>query len=360
MPRVGGRGGARAGRAPGERDLAADRRPATCGAIRLDESFLPDHVAPESIDATVAIDEISGGEREQVHLAVRLALADVLFDDQRQLVVLDDVLTATDPARFARVLPILEEAAERFQILILTCHPERYRGLSEAKFVDLEEKGERPAMRLRNVFSSTGLARRWPRRWTILVERFGSGGSLDLGGVIVALPGGRSSRRLLELLVERAEAGGRALVPPRIVTVGKLPELLYTAKRPFAGDLVQQLAWVEALRSAKPERLAALLPSLPEADDLATWLALGEMLGRLHRELAAEAMDFQSVVDCGGRIDGFREAAAMAGAGRDPDGVPADARRAGAVGPANRPAVRHPPRRVPDRRRRSSWSARST
>jgi uncharacterized protein YhaN len=114
------------------------------GAIRLDESFLPNHVAPESTDATVAIDEISGGEREQVHLAVRLALADSLFDGQRQLVVLDDVLTATDSARFARVLPILEEAAERFQILILTCHPERYRGLPEARFFDLEQKVNGP------------------------------------------------------------------------------------------------------------------------------------------------------------------------------------------------------------------------
>ncbi|MCX7426723.1 MAG: hypothetical protein NTW96_13990 [Planctomycetia bacterium] len=115
------------------------------GAIRLDESFLPDHVAPESIDATVAIDEISGGEREQVHLAVRLALAHGVFQNERQLVVLDDVLTATDSARFARVLPILEEAAERFQILILTCHPERYQPLSDAKFFDLEEKVNGPS-----------------------------------------------------------------------------------------------------------------------------------------------------------------------------------------------------------------------
>jgi uncharacterized protein YhaN len=113
---------------------------AALGAIRLDESFLPNHVVAESIDATVAMDEISGGEREQVHLAVRLALADSLFDGQRQLVVFDDVLTATDAARLARVLPILEEAAERFQILILTCHAERYRSLSGAEFFDLQEK----------------------------------------------------------------------------------------------------------------------------------------------------------------------------------------------------------------------------
>ena len=79
-----------------------------------------------------------GGEREQVYLAVRLALAEVLFRDQRQLVVLDDALTYTDAGRFARILAILEEAAAHFQILILTCHPERYSGLSDACFIDIE------------------------------------------------------------------------------------------------------------------------------------------------------------------------------------------------------------------------------
>jgi len=32
----------------------------------------------------------------------------------------------------------LEEAAQQLQIFILTCHPERYRGLSAADFYDLE------------------------------------------------------------------------------------------------------------------------------------------------------------------------------------------------------------------------------
>ena len=114
------------------------------GEIRFSESFLPELVSPESLDNPVAIDQISGGECEQVHLAVRLALADVLFDVSsdrgRQLVVLDDVLTATDTARLARTLRILEEAADRFQVLILTCHPERYRGLPDAEFIDLEKR----------------------------------------------------------------------------------------------------------------------------------------------------------------------------------------------------------------------------
>jgi uncharacterized protein YhaN len=51
---------------------------------------------------------------------------------------LDDVLTATDSGRLALVMAILEEAAQRLQILVLTCHPERYRGLEGANFIDLE------------------------------------------------------------------------------------------------------------------------------------------------------------------------------------------------------------------------------
>jgi uncharacterized protein YhaN len=89
-------------------------------------------------EESVSVDQISGGEREQVYLATRLALAEVLAQGERQLVVLDDVLAATDAGRLARVMDVLEEAALRLQLLILTCHPERYRGLEGASFIDLE------------------------------------------------------------------------------------------------------------------------------------------------------------------------------------------------------------------------------
>jgi uncharacterized protein YhaN len=95
-------------------------------------------VVPESIEQAVTLDNLSGGEQEQLYLATRLALAEVLGREERQLVVLDDVLTATDAGRLARVMNVLEEAAQRLQILILTCHPERYRGLKRAAFFDLE------------------------------------------------------------------------------------------------------------------------------------------------------------------------------------------------------------------------------
>jgi uncharacterized protein YhaN len=108
------------------------------GRIEVDESFLPKAVRPEMVETAVSLENLSGGEQEQLYLATRLALAEVIAENERQMVVLDDVLAATDAGRLARVLNVLEEVARRLQILILTCHPERYGGLSGANFIDLE------------------------------------------------------------------------------------------------------------------------------------------------------------------------------------------------------------------------------
>jgi len=105
--------------------------------IEFDESFLPTGVRPAATEEAVVLDYLSGGEQEQTHFAVRLALADVAFGDEQQLVVLDDAFTATDTPRLARIIKILEEAAQRFQILLLSCHPERYRHLENVQFFDL-------------------------------------------------------------------------------------------------------------------------------------------------------------------------------------------------------------------------------
>jgi len=108
------------------------------GKIEISDQMVPSGVSPERSDELVGLENLSGGEQEQLYFATRLALAEVLAKEERQMVVLDDVLTATDTPRFARILTILEEAADRLQVLVLTCHPERYRALGEAKFIDLE------------------------------------------------------------------------------------------------------------------------------------------------------------------------------------------------------------------------------
>ena len=110
------------------------------GHLKLGDSFEPANVVSEISGDAVSLDSVSGGEREQIHLATRLALAEVLAKEERQMVVLDDVMTFTDAGRMARVMAILEEAAQHLQIVILTCHPERYRGLRGAQFIDLEAK----------------------------------------------------------------------------------------------------------------------------------------------------------------------------------------------------------------------------
>jgi DNA repair exonuclease SbcCD ATPase subunit len=107
------------------------------GGIRLSDSLAPESFEPAAADSPVELEQLSGGEFEQVHLATRLALAWELTSGERHLVVLDDVLTATDDARMGRILEIIGEWRERMQFLILTCHPERYRPLNSARFIDL-------------------------------------------------------------------------------------------------------------------------------------------------------------------------------------------------------------------------------
>jgi DNA repair exonuclease SbcCD ATPase subunit len=113
---------------------------------RMRSISLSDELAPWAVELTetedaVELEHLSGGEREQVYIAVRLALAELLTKDagRRELVVLDDVLTFTDDERLKRVLTILDEMRTHAQFLILTCHPERYKPLKGANFIDLEK-----------------------------------------------------------------------------------------------------------------------------------------------------------------------------------------------------------------------------
>jgi DNA repair exonuclease SbcCD ATPase subunit len=97
------------------------------GTLKLGSGLTPDQIAPLAAGEQVGLDVLSGGETEQVHFATRLALAELLAREEPQLAVFDDVWMATDDSRLARILDLLEARRERLQVLILTCHPERYR-----------------------------------------------------------------------------------------------------------------------------------------------------------------------------------------------------------------------------------------
>ena len=140
-----------------------------------------------------------------------------------------------------------------------------------------------------------------------LVKTYRNGTALDLSGVIVVVPGQRAGRRLLELLVFAADEQGLLLTLPEVTTEGRLPEMLYRPRQPFADELVQQLAWAQALREMPQERRCNVIPHAPRLDDDLRWLELADLLRRLHVELAADGRDFDAVRRSGFRLDGFAE-----------------------------------------------------
>lgn len=73
-----------------------------------------------------SLGDLSFGTQEQLAFLSRLCLADLLSEKERSLVVFDDNLVHTDPERLQLACKMLEESAQNTQILLLTCHPERF------------------------------------------------------------------------------------------------------------------------------------------------------------------------------------------------------------------------------------------
>lgn len=86
-------------------------------------------------------DDLSGGTREQLAAAVRLAMAEILAADHDGClpVVFDDAFTHSDPERLRTLHGMLDLAAARgLQVIVATCHPAEYAPLG-ARSVVLEK-----------------------------------------------------------------------------------------------------------------------------------------------------------------------------------------------------------------------------
>jgi DNA repair exonuclease SbcCD ATPase subunit len=100
--------------------------------VAFDASLKPSGLATPDVKS-VAIDEVSFGTREQLSLLTRLCLAELLSTTSgRQLVILDDNLVHTDELRMKEACSLMEEVARSVQIIVFTCHPERYQWFSNA------------------------------------------------------------------------------------------------------------------------------------------------------------------------------------------------------------------------------------
>ena len=90
--------------------------------VSLDRQFrLSAEPAGDAVFRDAAL--LSAGALDQLYLAVRLAICDLVLPPEKQApLVLDDALASFDDARCAAALRYLKEAAGERQILLFTCH----------------------------------------------------------------------------------------------------------------------------------------------------------------------------------------------------------------------------------------------
>ncbi len=127
-----------------------------------------------------------------------------------------------------------------------------------------------------------------------LIEHYIEGDVADLRSSTIVLPGRRALRRIIELLLEESEIRGVRLIPPKVITIGNLPELLYSNTKPLVDDITSRRAWSKALRNANRKTLEKVFPYLP--DSITKWDELADLLVELHRDLARGGYRFADVV----------------------------------------------------------------
>ena len=113
--------------------------------VVLDRSFrLSAEPAGDPVFRDAAL--LSAGTLDQLYLAVRLAICDLVLPPEKQVpIVLDDALANFDDQRCAAALRFLKEAAGDRQILLFTCHSreaEFFAGDGEVSIQRLTDAGE--------------------------------------------------------------------------------------------------------------------------------------------------------------------------------------------------------------------------
>ena len=121
-------------------------------AVEFEKGYLPQGMRLPAVETPVSLDDESYGTLEQLALLVRLAVGRLVAGGKRHVALLDDPLTHADTAKHRRMVEILQDVAaghgtsddgspiSPLQVLIFTCHPERFDYLTNAKQIDLKQK----------------------------------------------------------------------------------------------------------------------------------------------------------------------------------------------------------------------------
>jgi AAA domain-containing protein len=86
---------------------------------------------------TVPFDSLSGGAKEQLGIVARLASAALVAKEDGVPVVIDDALGFSDPDRLAKMGEVFDAVGGDGQVIVLTCSPERYAGIVDARHLEL-------------------------------------------------------------------------------------------------------------------------------------------------------------------------------------------------------------------------------
>ncbi|WP_187589183.1 ATP-binding protein [Gordonia sp. OPL2] len=103
--------------------------------VRFDVDEKLDVVSRTVDGVTVRHDALSGGAREQIGVLTRLACATLVDEADGVPVLVDDALGYSDPRRLAAMGEVLTAAGRDAQVIVLTCSPDRYRGVEGATVV---------------------------------------------------------------------------------------------------------------------------------------------------------------------------------------------------------------------------------
>jgi len=94
-------------------------------------------------DTTVALDQLSGGAREQMSILTRFAIAELAGRGSEGRVpvpvMVDDALGATDPDRLALMNSLFTNVGRDAQVFVLTCFPRRFDRVTAARTVSMGE-----------------------------------------------------------------------------------------------------------------------------------------------------------------------------------------------------------------------------
>ena len=86
---------------------------------------------------TVPYDSLSGGAREQLGILARLAGAALVAKEDTVPVIIDDALGFSDPDRLDKMSAVFNTVGDRGQVIVLTCTPGRYGGVTDAEVIEL-------------------------------------------------------------------------------------------------------------------------------------------------------------------------------------------------------------------------------